>query len=371
MGLLSTFTNRIDFTAFLMSSIVLAVSRLLYLSNSNYFFYFQNCIELLWDEVAITLEQAYNILLDSDTSECSLEEYKVYSQCLRRGYRVQRCSSVKLLPKKKASLRESINPPKKVIISPLTGLRKSNDCSRGRDNIGIAGKNKCSDKLSHSPNKINLEEINIEEEDNNDNGMDDDSVKKVIENIISNLESKEHKTISDNQESHKLIKSNDHFKYELSETITSIPSENLEKQIVIKKNYNSKAEIISEESVSQYVKILKDVSRDNTSTENSASKWLGTRIKRNVKVLPKRVDQIPVSTLFSESSQTAVNENTNEMKRMRNALLYSSDCSACKKQRQEVRNMFNYFTRFPNDSEQYDIKVQIDFYVTVSFCLRF
>ncbi|XP_033214159.1 uncharacterized protein LOC117171191 [Belonocnema kinseyi] len=295
-----------------------------------------NCIELLWDEVAITLEQAYNILLDADISECSLEEYKVYSQFLRRGYRVQRCFSLKLLPKKRASIRESINPHKKIIISALTGLRNCNIISRYRENIAIVGKNKCSNRLSNAPKKRNLEEYNIEDEDNNDNGIDGDSVKTVIETIISNLESKEQKKTPDNQESHKLIKINEPYKSELSEKNTSIPTENLGKQTVRKRNCNSKAEIISEESVSQCVKILKDISRDNSNTEKSASKRLCTRIKRNVKLLPKRANQIPVSTIIPESSQIDVNENTNEMKRMRNALFYRSDGSASKKQCQEI-----------------------------------
>lgn len=50
----------------------------------------KNCLELTWKGLALSVQQAYCALLESDESECSLEEYRVYSHLVRQGYRLQR-----------------------------------------------------------------------------------------------------------------------------------------------------------------------------------------------------------------------------------------------------------------------------------------
>ncbi|XP_012264106.2 uncharacterized protein LOC105690667 isoform X1 [Athalia rosae] len=49
-----------------------------------------NCLELSWDGVALSVQQAYSILLESNPSGCTLHEYRVYSHLVRQGYRLQR-----------------------------------------------------------------------------------------------------------------------------------------------------------------------------------------------------------------------------------------------------------------------------------------
>ena len=205
-----------------------------------------------------------------------------------------------------------------------------NDCSQSRENF---------DKPSPGSKKRKLEDINIKKEDD-DNDTNEDCVQKVIESIISNLESKEHKPTSDNKESPKLIENNDFFKSESSEKNISISPVNLENKTVIKKNCNSKVEIISAETVLNNVKILKEVCSDNIHIKNCNSKWIGTRIERNIKLLPKRVDQLSMKTIAPEHSQVTVNENTNRAQMKRNTSSFDSPMS--KNQLQEVRSIFNY-----------------------------
>ena len=219
--------------------------------------------------------------------------------------------------KNRTNTRESVHPRKKIIISPLNGLRMLNESSQTKDDFGTSEKNICCSKMIHDLEKKSFKEKNNENYKNK-NYTIEENVKSVMENIISNLESKEFEIRSENTENNQ------------SQT------EKNENQTGKKRNFISKIEIISEETVLNSVRIVKDTITENIK-ESSNSKRSGTRIKRNVKLLPKRIDKSSNSTTLPEASQITAIENKNENKMKRMALLPTPDCSLSKKQRQEVR----------------------------------
>ncbi|XP_043476090.1 uncharacterized protein LOC122507444 [Leptopilina heterotoma] len=137
-----------------------------------------NCIELLWEKVPLSVQQAYAILLNADKSGCSLDNYRVYNQFVRYGYRLLRHSGNKLTSSKGTSVRQSFRL-KPVVIPPSNGLRKFGTSSEVSDNEKIKG--------NVSTDGYSQEEVEISS--NNDNIIDD-CVHQVMENIVCHLESK-------------------------------------------------------------------------------------------------------------------------------------------------------------------------------------
>lgn len=132
-----------------------------------------NCIELIWEKVPLSVQQAYAILLNADKSGCCLDNYRVYNQFVRYGYRLLRHSGNKLTSSKGTSVRQSFRL-KPVIITPSNGLRKFGTSSKTSDgNLSTDG--------------YSQEEVEISS--NNDNIIDD-CVHQVMENIVCHLESK-------------------------------------------------------------------------------------------------------------------------------------------------------------------------------------
>lgn len=80
-------------------------------------------MELYWNDVALSVQQAYAILLDS---EFTIEHYRVYSQLARYGFCLQRCTK-KTFPETRQT------PGKKVIVEPENGLRMSKNHSNSEE----------------------------------------------------------------------------------------------------------------------------------------------------------------------------------------------------------------------------------------------
>ncbi|KAJ8682760.1 hypothetical protein QAD02_018552 [Eretmocerus hayati] len=170
-----------------------------------------NCLELSWNGMPLSIQQATEVLIKSDNSKCNQDEYRVYSQLVRWGYRLQRYKERLSLDSKPTNKRIIMNPG---------GLWTPNT----------------------SPT------------------LD----KQVIDDSVS-LSSSE------------VPKSNGSAKPQQSETSPK------------------KLGILSEETVLGSIKIIRnDSSPPQEESQDSAkqvNKWPGSRIQRNVKLMPKRTDK--------------------------------------------------------------------------------
>ncbi|XP_067006159.2 uncharacterized protein [Anabrus simplex] len=72
-----------------------------------------NHLELLYDGVAMSIQQGYSTLLSPNT-DCTLDEYRVYSQLVRQGYRLLRHSSQRKITRyeRMIGLHQYIQPAK-------------------------------------------------------------------------------------------------------------------------------------------------------------------------------------------------------------------------------------------------------------------
>ena len=60
----------------------------------------------------LSIQQAYEVLVNSENSKCTLDEYKVYSQLIRSGYKARRIIEKSSLDGK------SSNATKRIIMNP-------------------------------------------------------------------------------------------------------------------------------------------------------------------------------------------------------------------------------------------------------------
>lgn len=74
--------------------------------------FLQNTLEVLWNGMPLSIQQAYEVMINSEHSKCTLHEYRVYSQLVKRGYRLQRYQD------KSASDSKFSNTPKRIIMNP-------------------------------------------------------------------------------------------------------------------------------------------------------------------------------------------------------------------------------------------------------------
>jgi len=237
-----------------------------------------------------------------DDSTCTLEEYRVYSQLTRYGYRIQRYFYEE---SDKCNRSDEFTPTKrKIIVDPENGLRMSENQSQNKQN---AIKSKLtvtknmpatSDKSSVNLNIKDHEKITVQE-----------SVKQTVSNLIDQILCK--------IESHE------------NEPATSQVVENNMTENAInseEKNRNSKPEIISDETLLGNIKILRD-------TPCKVSKWPGARIQRNVKQLPKRNDKVsPPEISIIDSGFTSENPKYAEKRK-----IIQIDEPHAKKSKHEVR----------------------------------
>lgn len=220
-----------------------------------------NCLELIWNGLSCSVQQAYEILIDDST--CTLEEYRVYSQLTRYGYRIQRYFYEESDKCNRSD--ESTSTKRKIIVEPETGLRMSDNQPQNKRTARTSkltlAENvpETSDKSSTSLNIKDHEKTAVQE-----------SVKQTVSNLVDqmlcNIESCENDC------------ENKPDTLQVAENNTTENARNGEE-----KARNSKPEIISNETLLGNIKILRD-------TSCKVSKWPGSRIQRNVKQMPKRND---------------------------------------------------------------------------------
>ncbi|NP_001127799.2 tRNA splicing endonuclease 54 homolog [Nasonia vitripennis] len=180
-----------------------------------------NCLELLWNGMPLSIQQAYEVLIKSENSRCNLDEYRVYSHLVKFGYKLQRFCE------KSTSDCKTSSTTKRIIMNP--------------DGLWTPNTSLTVDKQNSDSNGSNVTP-------ENSNEQEDDII--AVENTRG--------------------------------------SEN---------NKSSKAQrigIVSEETVLGSIKIIKNNTPSKADTGvsgNQVSKWPGSRIQRNVKLMPKRNDK--------------------------------------------------------------------------------
>ncbi|KAL6422183.1 hypothetical protein ACFW04_010899 [Cataglyphis niger] len=243
-----------------------------------------NCLELIWNGVPCSVQQAYEILIDD--SVCTLEEYRVYSQLTRYGYRIQRF----FYEESEKCYRSDEFAKRKIIVDPESGLRMSDNQSQNTEK-------ELKETLVKSVTKISnksLVNANTKYQENITEKPVDQIVQDVMVHLLSNIE--DQKSV------------NNSVTFELMENNMIQSDINNEEN-----NRNSKPEIISDETLLGNIKILKDTTC-NSKKIIKVSKWPGARIQRNVKQLPKRSDKV-LSPDISVINSSFTNESPKMEKR--------------------------------------------------------
>ncbi|KAL6260409.1 hypothetical protein P5V15_007935 [Pogonomyrmex californicus] len=240
-----------------------------------------NSLELIWNGISCSIEQAYKILIDD--SICTIEEYRVYSQLTHYGYHIQRYFYEE---SDKCKSDEPVPIKRKIIVDPENGLRMSDNQSQNQPNEKKSKtalvKDMLEDISAVSSNMKEHKETTVEETIKH-------TVHDVVEQILCNIES--HENVNKSTTS-RVVQNN----------ITQNDTNSEEK------TRNSKPEIISDETLLGNITILRDASCNSTKEVFKVSKWPGTRIQRNVKQLPKRNDKVlPPEISIIDSNVT--NEN--------------------------------------------------------------
>lgn len=242
-----------------------------------------------------------------DDSVCTLEEYRVYSQLTRYGYRIQRF----FYEESEKCYRSDEFAKRKIIVDPESGLRMSDNQSQNTE--------KLKETLVKSVTKISnksLVNANTKHQENITDEPVDQIVQDVMVHLLSNIE--DQKSV------------NKSVTFELMENNTIQSDINNEEN-----NRNSKPEIISDETLLGNIKILKDTTC-NSKKIIKVSKWPGARIQRNVKQLPKRSDKV-LSPDISVINSSFTNESPKVEKRKFTQI---DELSHVKKSKHEVRYLF-------------------------------
>lgn len=242
-----------------------------------------------------------------DDSACTLEEYRVYSQLTRYGYRIQRYLYEELDKCNKTD--ESAPAKRKIIVDPENGLRMSDNQSQNKPN----SKKSKPTLTKDAPQTSDKPPVSLNIKDHQKTTVQE-TVKQTVRNlvdIVCNIES--------NENGNKPATSQG-----TANNVTENDTNNEEK------NRNSKPEIISDETLLGNILILKD-------TSCKASKWPGARIQRNVKKLPKRNDKVsPPEISIIDSSSTGDNSRHTAKRKV---FTQNDECHA-KKSKHEVRFFF-------------------------------
>ncbi|XP_031826959.1 tRNA splicing endonuclease subunit 54 [Nomia melanderi] len=222
-----------------------------------------NCLELIWNNVPLSIQQAYELLIDN--IECTIEEYRVYSHLARYGYRIQRF----IYDTEKSTRSDESNTVKrKVIVEPENGLWKHTNSNADTDNEKHVSdqENTPVDANDSKPYSDVCEYTDI---------LDD--VRKVIDDLLDAVKDIE----SEKNDTENLLLD------------TNVPTE---KHNQDKRKRNSKVKIISEETLPGSIKVITDSKRNCLKGNNSMIDWRSARIQRNVKLLPKRTDKMLLPT---------------------------------------------------------------------------
>lgn len=121
-------------------------------TNLKLLSYFQNCLLLKYDEVVVSLQQAYSLLL---SNEISIIQYKVYASLSRLGYKVFRHLSKPLSKEtENASPESACNQSKsdntKVIEDTTVSIDKSDDFVTSLKNTKMSKEDNESQKVCES-----------------------------------------------------------------------------------------------------------------------------------------------------------------------------------------------------------------------------
>ncbi|KAI4487003.1 hypothetical protein M0802_012103 [Mischocyttarus mexicanus] len=256
-----------------------------------------NCLELTWNGVALSIQQAYEILIDN--KECTLEEYRVYSQLTRYGYHIQRFyyeNSVKnTIPDESVSLKI------KVIGEPEKGLRMKDSEQKEAAATTCDGSNRLK-LLDNAKEELNMLESTNHLQTDKYAKFSSNTVEIDVENIIENMKCAIEECKND---SSSLISK--YYNNELNNDQSKLNSRKEEKTInKVKRDdnsenfLNSQTRIICEETLSVKNRVV-------TKNGTLVSKWSDSRIQRNVKLLPKRIEKsFPVN---SKSESENLEEN--------------------------------------------------------------
>lgn len=243
-----------------------------------------------------------------DDSVCTLEEYRVYSQLTRYGYRIQRF----FYEESEKCYRSDEFAKRKIIVDPESGLRMS-------DNQNQQNTEKLKETLVKNVTKISNKSLinaNTKHQENIIEEPVDQIVQDVMVHLLSNIEDQKSEN---NSVTFELMRNN---------TIQSDISNE-------ENNRNSKPEIISDETLLGNIKILKDTTC-NSKKVIKVSKWPGARIQRNVKQLPKRSDKV-LSPDISVIDSSFTNESPKVEKRKFTQI---DELSHVKKSKHEVRYLY-------------------------------
>lgn len=236
-----------------------------------------------------------------DDSACTLEEYRVYSQLTRYGYRIQRYFYEE---SDKSNRSDELAPIKrKIIVDPENGLRMSDNQPQSKQ----SAKKSKSTLAEDMPETSNKSTISL-------NDHEKTTIQESVKEIVCNLVDEIVCNIENLKNENKPATSQDVEKNTSENDTTSE-----------EKNRNSKPEIISDETLLGNIKILRD-------TAGKVSKWPGARIQRNVKQLPKRNDKVsPPEISIIDSNFTS--ENPRNAKKRKTFI----DDLHAKKSKHEVR----------------------------------
>lgn len=222
-----------------------------------------------------------------DDSACTLEEYRVYSQLTRYGYRIQRYFYEESDKCNRSD--EPIPIKRKIIVDPENGLRMSDNQPQNQQSAKKSKPTLAKDVPETSDKSF----VNLNTKDQQTTIQE--SVKQTVYNLVDQILC----TIESHENVNKPATSR---VVENNMTQSDVNSE--------EKNRNSKPEIISDETLLGNIKILRD-------TPCKVSKWPGARIQRNVKQLPKRNDKVsPPEISIIDSGFTSENPRCLEKRKI-------------------------------------------------------
>lgn len=293
-------------------------------------------MELVWKGVALSIQQAYEILIDD--TECTLEEYRVYSQLTRYGYHIQRYYYEDSM--KNVISNESVSLKKKVTMKPKIGLLMG-DPEERMDHNRI---NQL-EVFDNAKGELNTPKINSNVQIDESTKILSNTVGEDVQNIVDNMKS----AIECTDNSISLIskyyntnlENNTKISYSanLSDDQSKLDSAHEEKINEVNEGGNSKSdsnsniEIIFEESPPNKIIVSKELNTCSTKNSTPVPNWLDSRIQRNVKLLPKRTTDI--SLAVNNKSETANVDKNDSLKRKE--LLSCRDDIENKKSKLEVR----------------------------------
>lgn len=208
-----------------------------------------------------------------------MEEYRVYSQLIRHGYRIQRFV---YNSEKNAKSDENSSKKRKVIVEPENGLWMTDIQEQNKDYINIHNSKKSVNDIKEIDTNINNFSIKIYQDTTEDKNILN-SVYEVIENLLCSVENIE--TQSTNFEYQNNTK-----KEKKLDTNLNINED--------KRKKKSKVEIISDETLLSNIRIVTNQMNDYIKKNNVSTNWRASRIQRNVKLVPRRTNKLSTTDIL-------------------------------------------------------------------------